>query len=200
MRCFNIIRGLRQRGYDVGIYQKSKLPDLVVTASLDFSQWGEVYEECFRTKIPVILDLSENEFERSARVTGRKVRNFFTRLQSFAHLFSKLRGFFRRRRFDRKFYPFVGRCSALAACSRVIVEDSKLFARSSYFVPDAIDFGNYRSRTQYSDKGKPVICWLAARGRSTFSELRWYPPMEAAKGSLSWVFRAKQPESVRTGP
>ena len=26
---------------------------------------------------------------------------------------------------------------------------------------------------------------LAARGRSTFSELRWYPPMEAAKGSLS---------------
>ena len=41
---------------------------------------------------------------------------------------------------------------------------------------------------------------LAARDRSTFSELRWYPPMEAAKGSLSWVFRAKQPESVRTGP
>ena len=41
---------------------------------------------------------------------------------------------------------------------------------------------------------------LAARGRSTFSELRWYPPMEAAKGSLSGVFRAKQPESVRTGP
>ena len=41
---------------------------------------------------------------------------------------------------------------------------------------------------------------LAARGRSTFSELRWYPPMEAAKGLLSWVFRAKQPESVRTGP
>ena len=41
---------------------------------------------------------------------------------------------------------------------------------------------------------------LAARGRSTFSELRWYPPMEAAEGSLSWVFRAKQPESFRTGP
>ena len=41
---------------------------------------------------------------------------------------------------------------------------------------------------------------LAARGRSTFAELRWYPPMEAAKGSLSWVCRAKQPESVRTGP
>ena len=41
---------------------------------------------------------------------------------------------------------------------------------------------------------------LAARGGSTFSELRWYPPVEAAKGSLSWVFRAKQPESVRTGP
>ena len=40
---------------------------------------------------------------------------------------------------------------------------------------------------------------LAARGRSTFSELRWYPPMEAAKGLLSWVF-PKQPESVRTGP
>ena len=45
-----------------------------------------------------------------------------------------------------------------------------------------------------------AVLSLAARGRSTFSELRWYPPMEAAKGSLSWVFRAKQPESVRTGP
>ena len=41
---------------------------------------------------------------------------------------------------------------------------------------------------------------LAVRGGSTFSELRWYPPVEAAKGSLRWVFRAKQPESVRTGP
>ena len=41
---------------------------------------------------------------------------------------------------------------------------------------------------------------LAARGGSTFSELRWYPRVEAAKGSLSWVFRTKQPESVRTGP
>ena len=37
---------------------------------------------------------------------------------------------------------------------------------------------------------------LAVRGGSTFSELRWYPPVEAAKGLLSWVFRAKQPESV----
>ena len=43
------------------------------------------------------------------------------------------------------------------------------------------------------------VC-LAVRGGSAFSELRWYPPVEAAKGSLSWVFRAKQPESVRTGP
>ena len=48
--------------------------------------------------------------------------------------------------------------------------------------------------------GQGMTVGLAARGRSTFSELRWYPPMEAAKGSLSWVFRAKQPESVRTGP
>ena len=50
---------------------------------------------------------------------------------------------------------------------------------------------------------RQILTWirgLAARGRSTFSELRWYPPMEAAKGSLSWVFQAKQPESVRTGP
>ena len=50
------------------------------------------------------------------------------------------------------------------------------------------------------DIAKFLVYALVARGRSTFSELRWYPPMEAAKGSLSWVFRAKQPESVRTGP
>ena len=51
-----------------------------------------------------------------------------------------------------------------------------------------------------TDPEVDYVLTLAARGRSTFSELRWYPPMEAAKGSLSWVFQAKQPESVRTGP
>ena len=61
------------------------------------------------------------------------------------------------------------------------------------------------SETSLSQRIAGWIPWLlagalTARGRSTFSELRWYPPMEAAKGSLSWVFRAKQPESVRTGP
>ena len=50
------------------------------------------------------------------------------------------------------------------------------------------------------DASVALIEGLAVRGGSTFSELRWYPPVEAAKGSLSWVFRAKQPESVRTGP
>ena len=61
-----------------------------------------------------------------------------------------------------------------------------------YSVYQSFNFGT----TPHEFGGTP----LAARGRSTFSELRWYPPMEAAKGSLSWVFRAKQPESVRTGP
>ena len=57
-----------------------------------------------------------------------------------------------------------------------------------------------RAETPYLGTAYPVDIALAARGRSTFSELRWYPPMEAAEGSLSWVFRAKQPESFRTGP
>ena len=52
----------------------------------------------------------------------------------------------------------------------------------------------------FDDSDKNHRGLLAARGGSTFSELRWYPRVEAAKGSLSWVFRAKQPESVRTGP
>ncbi len=59
-----------------------------------------------------------------------------------------------------------------------------------------IELMGFVSGTVLDPEGTP----LAARGRSTFSELRWYPPMEAVKGSLSWVFRAKQPESVRTGP
>ena len=62
-----------------------------------------------------------------------------------------------------------------------------------------VDTGRVRT-TITNDEGRYVASSLAARGRSTFSELRWYPPMEAAKGSMSWVFRAKQPESVRTGP
>ena len=59
---------------------------------------------------------------------------------------------------------------------------------------------SYDLQNPYPEEATRRLISLAARGRSTFSELRWYPPMEAAKGSLSWVFRAKQPESVRTGP
>ena len=33
-----------------------------------------------------------------------------------------------------------------------------------------------------SEEHTEISTALAARGRSTFSELRWYPPMEAAKG------------------
>ena len=60
--------------------------------------------------------------------------------------------------------------------------------------------GQWLLINRLAETGDVMVHALAARGRSTFSELRWYPPMEAAKGSLSWVFRAKQPESVRTGP
>ena len=64
------------------------------------------------------------------------------------------------------------------------------------------DIGNLQAQSK-ERVGYPTqkpLALLAVRGGSTFSELRWYPPVEAAKGSLSWVFRAKQPESVRTGP
>ena len=41
---------------------------------------------------------------------------------------------------------------------------------------------------------------LAARGRSTFSELRRYAPVAAAMATLAPTFWAERPESVRTGP
>ena len=72
-------------------------------------------------------------------------------------------------------------------------EAYELYQRGLFFLETRSQDG-FRTALDYFDQA------LAARGRSTFSELRWYPPMEAAKGSLSWVFRAKQPESVRTGP
>ena len=78
--------------------------------------------------------------------------------------------------------------------------------RFPQFLPDGRRFLYYARGTPegrgiyVSDLDGSDTQRLAARGRSTFSELRWYPPMEAAKGSMSWVFRAKQPESVRTGP
>ena len=93
-----------------------------------------------------------------------------------------------------------GDCYDNALCESFFATlECELLQRSSFRTPiearmAVFDFveGFYNPHRRHSS--------LAARGRSTFSELRWYPPMEAAKGSMSWVFRAKQPESVRTGP
>ena len=160
MRCFNVIQGLENKGYDVGLYQGTENIDALVTLSLDFTRWSGLYEQCFRSNIPVILDLAENEFERSAKLTRKKSLTFFGDLLDAYRTWGKIRGFFKRRAFDQGFYQFITRCSAVVGCSRIIVRDAQRYVSHSYFIPDAVDQNNYPARTEYVEKEKYTIGWV----------------------------------------
>ncbi len=160
MRCFNPIRGLKEKGYDVGLYQSGEDLDALVTLSLDFTRWSDLYDRCFHSDIPVILDMAENEFERSARLTQKKTLTFMGDLLDTRRTLGKIRGFFKRRKFDQGFYSFVKRCSALVGCSRIIVRDAQRYVSHCYFIPDAIDPDNYPARKEYSPKDKFTIGWV----------------------------------------
>ncbi len=160
MRCFNIIQGLKEQGYDVGLYQGGEELDALVTLSLDFPKWSDLYEQCFHSHVPVILDLAENEFERSAKLTRKKTLTFFSNLLEVRRTLGKIQGFFKRREFDQSFFPFIKKCSAVVGCSRIIVRDAKLFVKNSYFIPDAVDRDNYPAKKDYSQKGKCTIGWV----------------------------------------
>ncbi|MDA2923386.1 glycosyltransferase family 4 protein [Acidobacteria bacterium AH-259-L09] len=160
MRCFNVIQGLEGKGYDVGLYHPGEHIDALVTLSLDFAKWSEFYGQCFHSNVPVILDLAENEFERSAKLTRNKMLNFISDLYDARRIVGKIQGFFKRREFDQGFYPFVKNCTAVVGCSRIIVRDAKPFVKCSYFIPDAIDQDNYQARKEYIQKDKYTIGWV----------------------------------------
>ncbi len=160
MRCFNVIQGLRAKGYDVGLYQGGEELDALVTLSLDFPKWSDLYEQCFHSNIPVILNLAENEFVRSAKLTLKKTLTFVSELFDARHTLGKIQGFFRRREFDQSFFPFVKECSAVVGCSRIIVRDAQSYAKCSYFIADAVDQNNYQARKEYTQKGPYTIGWL----------------------------------------
>jgi len=160
MRCFNVIQGLQAKGYDVGLYRGGEEVDALVTLSLDFPRWSDRYEQCFHSNVPVILDLAENEFERSAKLTRKKTLSFVGDLFDARHTLGKIQGFFRRREFDQGFFPFVKKCSAVVGCSRIIVRDAQPYAKCGYFIPDAVDQNNYQARKEYSQKDKYTIGWV----------------------------------------
>jgi len=160
MRCFNVIQGLRAKGYDVGLYKGGDELDALVTLSLDFSRWSDLYEQCFHSNVPVILDLAENEFERSAKLTRKKTLALISALGDLRRTLEKIQGFFRRREFDQGFFPFVKKCSAVVGCSRIIVRDAQSYARCGYFIPDAVDHNNYQARKEYTQKEPYTIGWV----------------------------------------
>jgi glycosyltransferase involved in cell wall biosynthesis len=160
MRCLNVIQGLKAQGYDVGHYQSGEAMDALVTLSLDFTRWSDLYDECFRSNIPVILDLAENEFERSAKLTRKKTLHFIGDLLDVRRTLGKIRGFFKRKAFDQGFYPFVEKCSAIVGCSRIIFRDAQRYVSLSYFIPDAVDQNNYPARKEYVEKEQCTIGWV----------------------------------------
>jgi len=183
MRCFNVIQGLKKRGYDVGLYQEAQEVDALVTLSLDLARWSDLYEQCFHSNVPVILDLAENEFERSAKFTRKKTVNFVSDLLKVRRTLGKIQGFFKRREFDRGFFPFVKKCSAVVGCSRIIVRDAQRYVSHSYFIPDAVDHNNYPIKKEYSQKDKYTIGWVGMA-----SELQCLLPVNKTLQRLQKVY------------
>ena len=129
MRCFNVIQGLRAKGYDVGLYKGGDELDALVTLSLDFARWSDLYERCFQSNVPVILDLAENEFERSAKLTRKKTLTLINTLAEGRRILGRIQGYFKRREFDQSFYPFLKKCRAVVGCSRIIARDAQPFVK-----------------------------------------------------------------------
>ena len=103
MRCFNVIQGLKARGYDVGLYQGAEDVEALVTLSLDVARWSDLYERCFQSNVPVILDLAENEFERSAKLTRKKTLTLINTLAAIIHKFGVSVDFLRKFRAESVF-------------------------------------------------------------------------------------------------
>jgi len=160
MRCFNPIQGLKEKGYDVGLYQGAEDVEALVTLSLDFARWSDLYERCFQSNVPVILDLAENEFERSAKLTRKKTLTLINTLAEGRRILGRIQGFFKRREFDQSFYPFLKKCRAVVGCSRIIARDAQPFVKCSYFIPDAVDHNNYQARKEYVEKDRYTIVWV----------------------------------------
>ena len=118
-RCYYIIEELRKKGYNANVYiRHEEKPDIIITLSLDFPKWSNIYEQCLTSDSIVILDLTENEFERSAIVSKKKIANFFTSVRFRPKkILNRLLGFIRRKAFDKDFYGFVASCDAITASS-----------------------------------------------------------------------------------
>lgn len=160
MRCFDIIQGLKDKGYNVGIYRRGEEVDAVITLNMNFAQWLKQYNEWLNASTPLILNLAENEFERSAIITAKKLSKIVPSYEfNFKLLINKIKGFIRRRNFDRFFYNVVRRCSSIVGSSQAIADDAKKYNKNSYYIPDAINLKNFTAKESYESYGKIVVGW-----------------------------------------
>jgi glycosyltransferase involved in cell wall biosynthesis len=110
---------------------------------------------------PVLLDLAENEFERSAVISKKKITNYFT-FYKFTpkRIIEKSIGFLKRKYFDRFFYDFVESCDGITVCSRKILFDAEKYNKNIFYVPDSVDFKVYNQKKIHTDKERVVIGWI----------------------------------------
>ena len=155
------MKNLKRRGYDAAVLENRDRPDILVTLSLDHGKWSEFCMDCKVAGSVLILDLAENEFERSAKLTKKKFRSFFNPEKLYpGNMWSRVPGFFRRSRFDKGFYQLVETSTAITASSNVILKDALKFNENSFFIPDSMDLSIYTQKKTHTKVERPTIGWI----------------------------------------
>ena len=160
MRCFDVVKGLRERGVDAGLYQEGGELDVLVVLSLDFERWLPTVRSLKVSGAKIVFDLSDNEFRRRATLDKAKVLHTLPHLWNPKELWSRVTYFRHRRRFDAGIDAFVPECDLVTCSSRGIYDDVAHLARARRRVPDAIDTGLYAGcKVHEAAGGDAKVVW-----------------------------------------
>lgn len=159
MRCYNVVKGLVSLGCEAGLYRGENDYDILVILNLDFDRWLPILRENKRRGRLTIFDLSDNEFERKAKVTSRKI--FATRryILNPKEVQRRWQSYKRRKVFDRGLYSLTREVDFVTVSSKSIYNSVIPLNADCCLIPDAIDLNIYKGKKVHLNKDEICLVW-----------------------------------------